>query len=90
MTHKERHCPPTRFDIEPYGTICKVNGEDGVEYYVQVSNDEHMNWLILNKLLINALEHMYTNEEFIEELLELYSNKNRSLINLVRIIEPYI
>ena len=90
MNHKERHCPPTRFDIEPYGTICKVNGEDGVEYYAQLSKDETMNWLTLNQLLIDSFKHLYDKEEFIEELLELYSNKNRSLINLVRIIEPYI
>lgn len=76
LTIVERHCPPSKFTQEKYGTIHKINTETGFEYYIQLSNDDTMNWQKLDFLLTECFKKFYDQEAFVIKLLKLYNNKN--------------
>lgn len=86
---KERLCVPTKFDIEPYGTIYKVVHEDkSVKYYIQLSNDgSTIDWKPLSYLFDEIFFNMYENRKFIDELLRLVTDRERNIRTFTRILE---
>ena len=88
---KERHCPPQKYDIEPYGTVYKViNEASSCDYYIQLSQEENsMAWKPINHLLIELFSPLYSNVEFIEELLFLYHDEARPSKFLIRMLDSY-
>lgn len=89
---KERHCPPQKYDIEPYGTVYKVNNEAlSFDYYIQLGQEEEdINWKPLSYLLTELFSNLYENKEFIEELLFLYHEEARPTVFLIRMLEAYL
>ena len=85
---KQRHCPPTKFDVEPYGTIYVVNNETSVDKYIQLgAEEESINWKPYSYLLTEVFGRLDTNKEFTGELLYLYQDKERSIDGLVDLIK---
>lgn len=89
---KERHCPPQKYDIEPYGTVYKVTNEAlSFDYYIQLSQEENaIDWKPLSCLLTELFSNLYDNVEFIEELLFLYHEEARPPKLLIRMLESYL
>ena len=66
-------CPPSRFDPAPYGVICYVHGEDRVEGYIQLSDDESQpQWMPIGDFLWSVFASELENDEFIDECLKKY------------------
>jgi len=89
---KERHCAPTKFDIEPFGTIYKVTNEAlNFDYYIQLSREGNtIDWRPMAFLLTELFGDLYENIEFIEELLFLYQDDNKSIKTFTRMLESYL
>ena len=82
----ERHTNPTRFDIAPVGSLCRVMNDPNT-YYIQVSDsDDQIQWEPISAVLSEILAGMFGDEEFIEEVVKLYFDKERPLKNLCDII----
>jgi len=89
---KERHCPPQKYDIEPFGTIYKVNNDAlSYDYYIQLSQEDNdIDWKPISYLLTELFSNLYENVEFIEELLFLYHDEARPIKELTRMLESYL
>lgn len=82
----ERHTTPTRFDIAPTGSLCRVMNEPNT-YYIQVSDsDDQTQWEPISTVLSEILAGMFDDEKFIEEVMKLYFDKERPLKTLCDII----
>lgn len=68
-----RICPPSRYDRAPHGTLCYVNGENKIDGYIQMSNDdEHPQWMPIGEFLWAVFREDLQNTEFIDECLHHY------------------
>ena len=45
-----RYTAPTKYDKAPHTSICPVSSDSGVSYYVQMSQDEHSDWIKIGDL----------------------------------------
>jgi hypothetical protein len=62
-----RICPPSRYDPAPYKTICYVEGEDGVDGYIQVSKDhETPHWVPMGDFLYKVFRDKLSDDKFID------------------------
>lgn len=69
----QRYTNPTKYDVAPYGTICKNNDS----LFIQVSkNTESSNWLPLGEFLLKVFQKSILTNDFIKECLELYEKEN--------------
>ena len=85
-----RYAPPSRFDVAPWATMCKVmlEGSDH-DLYIQISKDETKpEWLKMRHLLEKAFEHFLADTVFIESCLEYYSQPDlKHLLQICEIIK---
>jgi len=88
----ERFCKPENFESAPYMTIVKVieglgKDERVTGYYVQASKkDDEAIWLTMGEFLEQALEHLFENAQFIDEvsiMYEMSKYKNKSVFNFI-------
>lgn len=87
---KSRLCPPTKLDIEDFGTIYKVTTpKETVEYYIQLGTDTEISWHSVGFLLSEIFKQLYEEKEFIDELLMLYQDCDRSVLKLCEIITTH-
>ena len=87
ITLKHRHCPPTKFDIEPYGTIYEVKTDTSIDYYVQMGDEEQdINWQPYCNLLTEVFGKFASNKEFIEALLNILKDPERSKSGLYELM----
>ena len=87
ITLKHRHCPPTKFDIEPYGTIYEVTTDTSIDCYYQLGDEEqNINWQPFSNLLTEAFGKFSTNKEFIETLLNILKDPERAKSGLYELI----
>lgn len=88
---KERHCPPTKFDIEPFGTVYKVNNEAlSYDYFIQLGTESEITWKPINYLLTELFSDLYENKNFIGELLYLYQDREKSIKTFLAVLEAYM
>ena len=84
----ERHCPPTKFDVMPYKTVVKVFNESGLDdYYIQLGTDDEMIWRTIESVFNQIFNTLYSNEEFIEQLLNKFHDPNTPNLYLASVIE---
>ena len=78
---------PTRFDYAPCGQICRVINETN-SFFVQVADsEEETRWEPVATVLAEVLSNLFDDEEFIDELMHLYLDKERPVYKLCKIIE---
>lgn len=84
----DKMCEPTRFDIHPIYTICKVNNDNGnFSYYIQLGSEEEINWQPIHYIFDCIFkDKFYTHEEFMGELISLYQDKTRSFDTLTTVL----
>jgi hypothetical protein len=84
----ERHCPPTKFDIKPYGTLLKVFCDNGeIEYYIQIGDEDITNWKPVMHLLDSRFKDLYEDQEFMVELLRQFQDCERSIMFFTDILK---
>jgi len=68
---------PTRYDLEPYGTIWQVKIDDMHDSWIQVSKEmENPNWIRLGPFFEKTFDCMLDDETFVKECLNLYENQD--------------
>ena len=83
---RTRYTIPTRYDIEPYGTLCKVAYEAPMvtqkpryEYYLQTNEVEiPAEWIPLGDVLQKVFGEIVTNEDFLKACLKLLKHPEES------------
>lgn len=71
----ERFRTPTRYDLEPYGSLWHIKIDEDCDVWIQASKDQlNPNWIRLGVFLACAFEDKLT-PEFIKECLEFYESK---------------
>lgn len=70
----ERIFPPTRYDVAPYRTICRVKEECGtISEFIQLNDDEsNPQWVTLGDFLYRAFAGKLSDQEFIDECIKKY------------------
>ncbi len=75
----ERYRTPSRYDLEPHGSLWWVKIDDSYDIWVQTSKEQQSPlWLRIGPFLEKALTCMLDNQEFIDECLYLYENQEKS------------
>ena len=70
---KHMYTAPTHFDVAPYKTLWQVTKDDGIEIYMQISQDESSpRWSRLGDVLEKAFSAFICDEKFSEMCLRLY------------------
>jgi len=91
----ERTCNPTKFDIYPRLTICKVGagpdefgGQPADQYYIQLGTDESPLWAPMSSLFDNLDQHdnLYSNKIIVDELIALVFDKSRPYTHLANLL----
>jgi hypothetical protein len=85
-----RYSPPTRYDIAPFGTICKVIDDGNTpKYFIQFNKEpDTARWESMSYLLENVFNDYITNTEFIDACLKAYNDKSKdSLIKISDILK---
>lgn len=68
--------PPNKLIESPYGTLCRVENEEGVQMYIQVCEDEkHPLWISIGDFLSQVFHNELYDKEFIEDCLKQYKGK---------------
>lgn len=73
MEQLVRYSAPTRYDLAPRGTICKVMGDaDVYSIYIQAGNNpETASWLPIGDLLEKTFASYIVDHEFIKACLDI-------------------
>ena len=76
-----RYTIPTRYDLAPYGQVCKVMGDDeSVMLYVQTTHDqETANWIPMSIFLEKVFKSFLDDPAFINQCLEIYHNNSNQI-----------
>lgn len=68
-----RICPPSRYDKAPLGAICYVKGENKLDGYIQLNDDESRpQWMPVGEFLWAVFKDSLDDKDFIEECLAHY------------------
>ncbi len=67
----ERYCPPTRYDIEPFGTHCTVRNELVDDIWLQISKDDNMDWRLMDRVVADINRSKFFDEDYIKEILSV-------------------
>lgn len=71
-----RICPPSKYDHEPFKTVCYVNEEKGRSVFIQVSEDEeNPEWVEMGHFLLTALNTKLTDKKSIDGWMKDYHDK---------------
>ena len=74
-----RYTIPTKFDMAPYGTICKVLlDNDKVEHFIQLGQSD-VQWKRLGTFFEEAFDGFLHDRGFVDECLALFSKKTLDL-----------
>jgi len=74
-----RYTPPTKYDVAPKGTVCKVICDNDLyTLYIQVSSEEVPNWLKMSDFFNVALHSLCGTPGLLEALMNLYDCKGKS------------
>lgn len=67
---------PKKHTPAPFGTICKVIGNDNEEtLYIQLSEDKSCaNWQLMSFFMDKVFKRFYNDQQFITECLKIVSN----------------
>ena len=69
----QRYSNPTKYDLAPYGTICKNN--DNI--FIQISKDpEASNWLYIGDFFQIIYQKSILSDDFIKKCLDIYEKLN--------------
>lgn len=65
--------PPTKYDIAPYKTLCKIHLNDSgsdSQLFIQMAEDE-MNpvWMSVEELVIQAFKPLFEDQAFLDDCL---------------------
>jgi hypothetical protein len=71
MPHIIRYTPPSKYDIEPFGSVCRVmESEKLMDLYIQTSKDVQTPiWMPIGAFLEMVFEKEIQQEVFIKECL---------------------
>jgi len=85
MEQLVRYSIPTRYDVAPRCTICKVMGDDqSYRLYVQISEaTDAATWLPMGELLEKAFDSYTQDHEFINACVELINHKQGTHIQVI-------
>ena len=64
-----KHCPPTRFDEEPRGTVVKVFNDTNETYYIQIGQ-ETVEWITFEQFLGKVYADKILDIDWITDLIE--------------------
>lgn len=68
-----RICPPSKYDSAPYMTLCLIEADDGIGYYIQTSeNIEEPRWIEMGEFLVVANRHLFNMGDQVERWMEDY------------------
>jgi hypothetical protein len=70
-----RHTIPTKFDNAPFGTLCQSKIDEDYKLFIQFSTTDEACWLPIGYILEKAFSPLFSNEQFIAEILLLASHK---------------
>lgn len=72
-----RYNAPTRYDLAPYGSICKVMEEnESYKLYFQISESpDTATWITVGELLEKTFNSFLMDNEFINACIDIYTNK---------------
>ncbi len=71
-----RMCPPSKYDPAPHKTICRVDGEEGKSFYIQVGMDDQTpEWIAMGDFLVNVFEDKFHLDYMVELWIEEYENQ---------------
>lgn len=74
--------PPTRYDKAPYKQIDCVKDEEGtgVEYYIQLNDDEdNPQWELMGEFLVAVFKDRFPDEKFIDNCIKKYHSQIQSV-----------
>ena len=75
----EKFRTPTRYDLEPYGTIWQVKIDDMHDSFIQINKDrENSTWIRLGPFFEKTFDCMLDDALFVKECLNLYENQDPS------------
>jgi hypothetical protein len=79
-----RYTIPTRYDLAPFGQVCKVMGDDeSVTLYIQTGHDQDTStWVPMSIFLEKVFKSFLDDPTFIKECLEIYHNNPNYIENL--------
>jgi hypothetical protein len=81
-----RHTLPTKFDIEPFGTLCLCFGDyDAISLYAQISKTSEPEWVPFFMVFERIFDKIQEEPAFQLALFELLDNDNKE--NLQKLID---
>jgi hypothetical protein len=85
MEQLVRYSPPTRYDLAPRCTICKVMGDEQVyKLYVQTSEASDAScWVPMGELLERTFDSFTQDHEFINACVDVCTNKEGSHMQII-------
>jgi hypothetical protein len=85
MEQLVRYSPPTRYDVAPRCTICKVMGDEQIfTLYVQTGDStDTATWVPMGELLEKAFNSFTLDHEFINACVDLSQSKEGSHMQII-------
>jgi hypothetical protein len=85
MEQLVRYSAPTRYDLAPRCTICKVMGDESIyKLYVQISEaTDSASWIPMGELLERTFDSFTQDHEFIAACVDMCSNKEGAHMQII-------
>ena len=80
-----RHTLPTKFDLEPFGTLCCCFGDDDCSIYAQISRNAEPEWVPFGIMFERIFDRIKDETQFQQLLFNLLDENSSD--NLLKFIE---